>query len=478
MKYQKINSIHIEKLKKIVGEKNVLTQKEDLLPFGQDETSEIFSLPEVVVKPSSTQEVSQILSLAWKNRIPVTPRGGGTGLSGGAIPLKGGILLSLERMNHILEIDPENWVAVVEAGVITRVLQEELEKQGLFYPISPSSRDSCTLGGNVAESAGGANVIKYGGTKNYVLGLTFVLPSGEVIKWGGKLLKDVVGYDLIGLLTGSEGTLGIITEIILRVLPLPPKRIDLLIGFRKVEDLLKSVREILREGIVPANLEFMDRETIKILSQTTEEEFPFPEADAHLLVEVDGERKENLEPLVEKIGEICLQKGAEDVLIAEERRGQERLWKSRRMIRENLKKVSAVIADEDVAVSRDKILPLLKKVEKLKNKYSLRVCSFGHLGDGNIHINILKFDTPDNLWKERLPLFVKELFGFVKEVGGSISGEHGVGITKLPYLPLVFEEEKIRLLRGIKKVFDSRGILNPGKIFEGGSNARKGCRKD
>jgi len=464
--YKKVTPKIIERLKKIVGEINVLLDESTKDTFSHDETTGLKHPPDVVVRPHTAEEIVKILSIANQEKIPVTPRGGGTGLSGGAVPVYGGIVLSTQNMNKILEIDRDNLMAVVEAGVVTGELGREVEKYGLFYPINPASLDSCTIGGNIAEATAGANTVKYGTTRNYVCGLEAVLPTGKVIKIGGKLVKNATGYALMHLLIGSEGTLAVITKVILRLIPLPEKKVNLLFPFGDLISCSNAIRQIIKSKIVPTTLDFMDRGCIKACEEFLKREFPFNQAKVHLLIELDGSKKDNLENDYIKIGEICSENGALDALIAEDHPTQERLWRARKNVREALMFVSPVIDEEDVVVPRDELTHLLKEIEEISKKYSLPIVNYGHPGDGNVHVNILKKNIDDRMWEEVVPKAVKDIFELTISLGGMISGEHGVGITKKKYLSLAIDNIQIELMRKIKKTFDPNNILNPGKIFE------------
>lgn len=464
--YRKVTSEIIERLKEIVGETDILTEEMDKESYSHDETTCLKHLPEVVVRPKSTDEVAKILSLANREKISVTPRGGGTGLSGGAIPIFGGIVLSLERMNKILEVDTDNLMVTVEPGVITGELGREVEKYGLFYPINPASLDSCTIGGNVAESTAAANTVKYGSTKDYVCGLEVVLPTGEVIKMGGKLVKNATGYKLMNLLIGSEGTLAAITRVIVRLLPLPSVKVNLLVPFSDLILCSKAIRQIIKSKMTPTILDFMDSECIKACEKFLKRELPFNQAKVHLLIEIDGNKKDSFEDTYIKIGEICAENEALDILVAEDRPTQERLWEARQNIREALMSLSPIIDEEDVVVPRDELTHLLEGLEKVSKKYCLPIVNYGHPGDGNVHANILKRDIDDNEWREVIPRMVKDIFELTLSLGGMISGEHGIGITKKRYLPLAIDSTQIELMRKIKKIFDPNNILNPGKIFD------------
>jgi len=454
----------IEKLCKIVEKSAVITEKDIMEPYLHDETPGLKGYAEAVVLPSSTDEVSQIMELANRELIAITPRGGGTGLSGGAVP-QGGIVLSLEKLNRILDIDVVNSVAVVEPGVITGTLREEAEKLTLFYPPDPASLDSCTIGGNIAEDAGGAQTLKYGTTKNYVLGLEVVLPTGEVIFTGGKLRKNATGYELMHIFIGSEGTLGVVTKAILKLIPAPKYRVDLLIPFTEFGNLSRTVLDILhKHGILPAALEFMESKAIKASEQHTGEKLPFPEAKALLLVELDGNDSDLLAKQYEVIGEAALNNDAIDVLVAEDERRRADLWRARRVISEALKSTGEV-AHEDVVVPRGEIPGLLKYIEQLESTHGLPIAVYGHIGDGNLHVNILKHDIPDDVWQQRLPALVHALYSKVVSVGGKISGEHGIGLAKRQYLSMSVSPEEITLMRNMKKMLDPNNILNPGKVL-------------
>lgn len=463
--YQKVDDVIIEKLIDIVGEKNILINSDDKEPYSHDETTGLKSMPEIVVKVENATEISNILSLANEMKVPVTPRGAGTGVSGGSVPIHGGILLSLEKMNKILEIDMDNLMAVVEPGVITGDIHREAEKRGLFYPPDPASIDTCSIGGNVAECAGGPRAVKYGVTKDYICGLEAVIPTGEIIHCGGKLVKNVTGYDLIGLLTGSEGTLAIITKIILKLLPLPKIRVNLLVPFDDLAAASKTVFEIIQHKIIPTVIEFMDKESIQACEKLLERKLPFSQAGAHLFIELDGDRKEYVQEDYEILGEICLKNGALDVLVADNKPTQDKLWESRRIVPEALKAISSIIGKADVVIPRAEIPPFIKSIGGISKKYNISIACFGHVGDGNVHVNILKKELTDEEWQEISPQVFTEVMKKAVSLGGMISGEHGIGIAKKEYLPLALQETEIDLMKKIKGVFDPNNILNPGKIF-------------
>jgi len=465
MRYNQVNGDIIIKLGSIVGEKYILTIDDDKEPYSHDETLHHKFMPGVVVKPGNTSEVSAIMKLAASERIPVTPRGAGTGLSGGALPVCGGILLSLERFNSILEIDEENLMAVTQPAVITGQLQKAVEEKGLFYPPDPASLDSCSIGGNIAENAGGARAFKYGVTRHYLCGLEVVWPNGEVSRLGGKVIKDVSGYDLMHLLCGSEGTLAVITEITLRLLPKPKFQTDLLIPFSSIEDAVKATNAVIRQRIIPTTMEFMEHKAILAAEELLEKKAPYREAEAHLLVQLDGEEREELQQIYEKIGEIVSDHGALDVLVAEDRSSQDRLWEIRRSISEALTAKSPIREREDVVVPKSMIPRLFQELDLLQKKYSTEIVSFGHIGDGNIHVNILKGGSDTVLWQKVLPELLGEMFAKVVELGGTISGEHGIGYVKKKYLPLAVDGPAIAAMMAIKRSLDPNNILNPEKIF-------------
>ncbi len=462
--YSKVNPRILDLLFKIAGKDFVSTDTETLDKFSRDETEDLSFPPEVVVKPSSAQQISEILKLANEHLIPVYTRGGGTGLSGGALAVHGGIVISMERFNRILEIDKENFQATVEAGVITQVFQEELEKEGLFYPVDPASRGSCFIGGNIAECSGGPRAAKYGVTRNYVLALEFVTPEGEIIFTGSRTIKNVTGYSLAQLLTGSEGTLGIITKIVFRVLSLPEFKKILLIAFSSVNDCISSVSEIYRSGVNPAALEFLEKAAIKAAESQLSKVFPNSDAEAQLLIEIDGNDEEQLNTEVGKIAETVEKFNPVDIILAEDRSKMEELWALRRSVGEAVKSISTY-KEEDTVVPRAKMPEVLEGVRRITGKYGIRAICYGHAGDGNLHVNILKDNLPDEFWNNNIKTAVKEIFELTVSLGGTISGEHGIGYSQKEYLPIALSKEEINLSKKIKKVFDPNGILNPGKIF-------------
>ena len=464
--YKKIDNETLQQLRGILGDGNLLTPQDDLDTYAHDEVAELWHLPEAVARVQSTEQVSEILKLAQEKRFPVTPRGAGQGLSGGAVPVFGGLVLSLEKMDRILEIDEENLMVSVEPGMITGNLHREVEAAGLFYPPDPASLDSCSIGGNIAENAGGPRAIKYGVTKDYVNGLQAVLPSGEVMELGAKVMKNVTGYNLIQLLTGSEGTLAVITRILLRLLPQPEQRVDLLVPFNDFQAAGQSVSDIIKARIVPVALEFMERDSVLAVEKLIEKEVPFREAAAHLLITLDGNDKNQIDRDYERIGEICLGNGAVDVLVADNPQMRDRLWETRKLIIEALQNLSPqhIMDTQDIVVPRTQLPQLLPRIKEIGDRYQLPVINFGHAGDGNVHVNIIK-DVDEELWKTQAPKAAAEVYRLAVSLGGMVTGEHGIGLTRKSFLSLGVDQAQIRMMRGIKEDFDPTGILNPGKIF-------------
>jgi len=457
----------IKRLEDISGEKHVLTDEESLDKYSRDETMGLQAFPDVVVKVGSSGEVSKILRLAGEYSIPVTPRGLGTGLSGGCLPAQGGIVVSMERMNQVLDIDQENLMAVTEPAVITAELHRAVEEQGLFYPPDPASLESCSIGGNVAEGSGGPRAVRYGTTKDYVCGLEAVLPTGEVINTGNKVVKDVTGYNLTQLLTGSEGTLAILTRIILRLIPKPRMKVDLLAPFDDLSAAAKTVSALLQEKIVPTAIEFMDHPAIELAERYLKRKVVFDTASAHLLIELDGNRKEDFEKAMDVVEEVCKRFGAWDLLVAEPKDAQNRLWEARRCIFEAANRIGGLYETMDVVVPRSRIAELVRRAEAIGETFQLQPLCVGHAGDGNVHVLYFNGERMEKeKWSQEIKKATHSLYRCTLEMGGKITAEHGIGLTRKPYLSLDFSETQIDLLRGIKKVFDPRGILNPGKIFD------------
>jgi glycolate oxidase len=469
-KYQTVSPSILQQIIQIVGERYVIyDQPEKMAAYSRDEIADpgFAHMPEVVVKPASAAEISEIMKLANREHIPVTPRGAGSGLSGGAVPLYGGIVLSVERMNHILEVDKENLVVVVEPGVVTNEINNLLKDDGLFYAGYPMSVESCYVGGNVAENAGGGKAIKYGVTGRYILGLEVVLPTGEIVELGGKRVKDVVGYDLIHLMVGSEGTLGIFTKIIIKLLPLPTAKADLLVLFKDARAAMSTVPLIMRNGrIIPTAIEFMDQLSVQTTCKYLNEELPYEKAGAMLLIEVDGNSEEQVEQEFETIGKLCEENGALEVYVALNHTTQERVWAVRRNIAEAFKVYSPIQSLEDIVVPISHIPDILPELDKLSARFPVVIPCYGHAGDGNLHVTLVKKpELPMEEWQDVEHQVLVELYKITAKMGGTISGEHGVGSKRKEFMPLIMSPELIQLQRQIKQVFDPQEILNPGKIF-------------
>ncbi|HSJ53459.1 MAG TPA: FAD-linked oxidase C-terminal domain-containing protein [Anaerolineae bacterium] len=468
--YGMVTAEIVAELHEIVGAQGVIYgQPERMLSYSHDEVAgeEHAHLPDVVVKPETAAQVAAVIRLANRERIPVTPRGGGTGLSGGAVPVRGGIVLSVERMNRILEVDHENMAITVEPGVVTNEINQEGQKFGLFYAGYPMSLESCFVGGNVAENAGGGRAIKYGVTGRYVLGLEVVLPTGEIVQLGGKRVKDVTGYDLLHLMVGSEGTLGIFTRITLRLLPTPAARAVLLVPFADVATAIAAVPRVMTLGhLLPASVEFMDRLSVETAYRFLGEGLPHSNVGAMLLVEVDGNSQEQVEAEYEAVAELCLEAGALDVYVGNTADTERKMWRPRQNLAEAFKAISPVQSLEDVVVPLAQIPALMPELERLSQEYGVLIPCYGHAGDGNLHATPLKRpETSLDEWHARLPALLADLYKVVARLGGTISGEHGVGSKRAAYLPLVMDPVLIELQRRIKAVFDPLNILNPDKIF-------------
>jgi glycolate oxidase len=458
---------HIETFQSIVGEKYVFVDEEVLSNYAHDETEDLHFLPDVVVKPGSAEEISAVLKICNQFKIPVTPRGAGTGLSGGALPHLGGVLLSVERLNKIIKVDERNLQVITEPGVITEVLQEAVKAKGLFYPPDPSSRGSCMIGGNIAENSGGPKAVKYGVVKDYVLNLEVVLASGEIIWTGANVLKNATGYNLTQLIVGSEGTLGIVTKAVLRLIPLPKYDILMLVPFKSPENACAAVSSIFMAGYTPSAMEFMERDAIE-WSMRYIDNCIVPMTDdtqAHLLIEVDGNDMDVLMKEIEGISEVGMNFDCGDILFADDAQQKAELWKLRRRVGEAVKSHS-VYKEEDTVVPRAELPVLLSGIKQLEKKYGFKSVCYGHAGDGNLHVNIIKGNLSDEDWNGSLKVGIKEIFELVKELGGTISGEHGIGLVQKEYLPIVFDSVQMRLMKEIKKIFDPNNILNAGKIFD------------
>ncbi len=458
----------VETLKNSLGPQIISTESIDLQDYSHDYTEDLSFPPQVVARPTTVEEVSRILVFCNENRIPVTPRGAGTGLSGGSLPVNGGVSLSMEKFNKILKIDEENFQATVESGVINETFQQAVKDRGLFYPPDPASKGSCFLGGNIAHSSGGPKALKYGTTKDYVLNLEVVLPNGDIIWTGADTLKNSTGYNLTQLMIGSEGTLGVVTKIVFKLLPLPQHDLLMLASFKHIEDACKAVPNFFTNGTSPSALELMERNAVEFtLKHSPEIQFDIDEkAGAYLLIEVDGNDLDQLFKDCEAINEVLEQHNVLNVQFADSAEQKEKLWKIRRSIGEKVKSHS-IYKEEDTVVKRANLPELLVGVKQLGAAYGFESVCYGHAGDGNLHINILKGDMTDERWNgDHLEEGIRKIFRLCKKLGGTISGEHGIGLVQRKYLNEVLEPIHIELMKGIKNVFDPKGILNPGKIWE------------
>ncbi len=456
-----LNQAILDQLKTICGTQHVTTEKADLICYSYDATQRQF-LPDVVVHPANSSEISAIMKLANDYKVPVFPRGAGSGFTGGSLPTSGGIVMGLSRLDRIIEIDEENLVATVEPGVVTEDFQKAVEKVGLFYPPDPASLKVSTLGGNVAECAGGPRCVKYGVTKDYIIGLEIVTPTGDIIKTGGPTMKGVVGYDLTKLICGSEGTLAVISKIIIKLLPKPEAKKTMLVLFDSIDGAAQAVSAIIRGKIIPTTLEFMDGRTLECVRNATGLEVP-DTANAVLIIEVDGDR-EFLDKQAEKIANIIKPLGVVETRIAETPAESEALWQIRRSVSASLRRVNPDKFNEDICVPRSKVPDMIRKIDKISDTYGIPIVNFGHAGDGNIHVNVM-IDSKVPGQSEKAEKAIEEVFAGALELGGTMSGEHGVGIMKAPFIEMELSRTSIDYMKTIKKALDPNNILNPNKMF-------------
>jgi glycolate oxidase len=463
-----VNKINLEILGAIiaiVGDEFAVTTRAELNKYSHDETEDLHYYPEVVVKPGSVEEIAALMKLCNQYLVPVTPRGAGTGLSGGALPVCGGIVLAMERFNKVLAIDEQNLQAIVEPGVITEEFMDAVAARGLLYPVDPASKGSCFIGGNVSHGSGGPRVVKYGTIREYILNLEVVLPSGEIIWTGANTLKYASGYNLTQLMIGSEGTLGIITKIVVKLIPRPTVDALLLASFNSNEAACLAVSAIFRAGIVPSALEFMERKGIEWVIIHDSINFDLKEdAKAFLLIEVDGTNPDVIFTDCEKINQVLEEHGCTEVLFADTSAQKEELWRMRRTMAVSVKS-NSIYKEEDTVVPRASLPQLIRGIKEIGLKYGFESVCYGHAGDGNVHANIIKGKMSDWDWEHRLKDGIKEIFELTVSLGGTISGEHGIGLVQKSFMPIKYTETHFALWRGIKNVFDKNGILNPGKIF-------------
>lgn len=465
MSFNKIDKELLEQLIELIGMDNVVIQQAELEQYSKDETEDLQFYPEVVVKPVSAEQISLLLKICNKHSIPVTARGGGTGLSGGALPVFGGVLLSLERLNKIIDIDERNFQATLETGVITQVFIDAVAERGLLYPVDPSSKGSCFMGGNIAHGSGGPRVIKYGTIREYVLNLEVVLPDGEIIWTGANTLKNASGYSLTQLMIGSEGTLGIITKIVVKLIPKPAFDVLMMASFPTNEQACSAVSAIFKTGITPSALEFMERQGVEWVIEYDHIAFDLKEsAAAFLLIEVDGNNMDMLFSDCEKINEVLESNGCLEVLFADTAAQKDDLWRIRRVMPVSVKS-NSIYKEEDTVVPRAELPKLIYGIKEIGYKFGFKSICYGHAGDGNLHVNIIKMDMSDEDWSNKLKEGIREIFELTVSLGGTISGEHGIGLVQREFMTIKFSESHLNLMRGIKQVFDPNGILNPGKIF-------------
>ncbi len=467
MTFSKIQGADEDYFRSVVGEENARLDEEQLARCSSDQTEDLYYTPEMVVQPGTAEEISQILRYCSEQNIPVTPRGAGTGLSGGALAVYGGVSLDMKRLNRIINLDKRNLQVITEPGVITQELQEYVKTAGLMYPPDPASRGSCFIGGNVSENSGGPRAVKYGVVKDYVLNMEVVLPTGEIMWTGANVLKNATGYNLTQLMVGSEGTLAVITKIVLRLVPAVKHDLLMLVPFRSAEQACEAVNAIFLRGVVPSAMEFMERDAIEWAMQYVQQSaVPLPQdIQAHLLIEVDGNNLDQLYAEMEVISEAVQQYDIDDILFADSHEQKEMLWNLRRKVGEAVKS-NSIYKEEDTVVPRAELPELLKIIKRIGKENGFHSVCYGHAGDGNLHVNIVKQDMSDEDWTNKLPMGIRELFKEVVRLGGTISGEHGIGLVQKDYMDIAFSETQMNIMKNIKKIFDPNGILNPGKLWD------------
>lgn len=462
--YKAFTANDLEALQKICGVERVIPRECIGEDYSHDELAGIHNFPDVLVKAVSTQEVSEIMKYASANNIPVTPRGSGTGLVGGSVALCGGIMLDLTLMNHFLELDEENMTLTLEPGVLLMDVGKYVEEAGLFYPPDPGEK-TATIGGNINTNAGGMRAVKYGVTRDYVRGLEVVLPNGNIMELGGKVVKNSSGYSLKDIIVGSEGTLGIVTKAILRLLPLPKHKISLLVPFPDLPSAISAVPSVIRASSIPTAVEFMEREVILAAEEFLARKFPDNSSDAYLLLTYDGASKEELDIAWEEAANICLECGALDVFISNTQERNESIWSARGAFLEAIKASTSEMDECDVVVPRRHVAEFVLYSHALQKKHNIRVRSFGHAGDGNLHIYVLRDELDEKSWEEKLAAVFADLYSKAETLGGKVSGEHGIGYAKKPYLSDSLSSDEKAVMAGIKAAFDPANILNPGKLF-------------
>jgi glycolate oxidase len=465
MNFNKLTPEIIEELKAILPEERLFFQKESLQKYSHDETEDLSFYPEAAALPESAEEVSALVKLCNNHLIPITPRGAGTGLSGAALPVFGGLVISMERMNKLIKIDERNLQVYVEPGLITEELIDAVAEKGLLYPVDPASKGSCFIGGNISHGSGGPQVVKYGTIREYVLNLQVVLPTGEIIWTGANTLKFASGYNLTQLMIGSEGTLGIVTQAVLKLIPKPQQDMLLMASFPSNESACEAVSAIFRAGQTPSAVEFMERKGVEWVIEHDNMTYDLQDnVAAFLLIQVDGNSQDELFNQCEVINEVLEANGCFDVLLADTAGQKEALWNLRRTMAVSVKS-NAVYKEEDTVVPRAELPQLIKGIKEIGNRYGFESVCYGHAGDGNLHVNIIKTSMSDEDWKNKLPAGIEEIFKLTVALGGTLSGEHGIGYVQKNYMPIMFSEVHLSIMRGIKKVFDPNNIMNPGKVF-------------
>lgn len=465
MEYTKITSAILAAIQNAIGATNVFVDDESLANYAHDETEDLKYFPEVVVKPNDTASVSALLKICNEYKVPVTPRGGGTGLSGAALPIFGGVLLSMEKFKSIIDIDTDNLQATVEPGVITEEFMNAVAEKGLLYPVDPSSKGSCFIGGNVAHGSGGPRVVKYGTIREYILNLEIVLANGDIIWTGANTLKYASGYNLTQLMIGSEGTLAVVTKIVTKLIPAVSQQVLMLGSFATNEEACAAVSAIFRAGITPSAVEFMERKGVEWVIQFDDIKFDLKDGvNAFLMIEFDGDDLDTIFKDCEKVNMVLEEFSCTEVLFADTTQQKEEIWRMRRTMAESVKS-NSVYKEEDTVVPRAALPKLINGIKEIGTKYGFESVCYGHAGDGNLHINIIKAGMSDEDWKNNLKHGITEIFELTTALGGTISGEHGIGLVQKDYMPIKYSEIHFNLMRGIKAVFDPNGILNPGKIM-------------
>ncbi|MGB0427993.1 MAG: FAD-binding oxidoreductase [Flavobacteriales bacterium] len=449
-----------------LSDNQIIEIKSEQKPYAKDETEDLEFYPDLVLIAKTTLEVSQVAKYCNEQQLPLTVRGAGTGLSGGALPVCGGVVLSLEKMNQVVDFDEENFQITVETGIINEELRQIVEAKGLFYPPDPASKGSCTIGGNIAFNSGGPKALKYGVTSHYILNLEVVLADGSIVWTGANTLKNSTGYNLTQLVVGSEGTLAIATKAVLKLIPKPKHQVLLLASFTDSEWACRKVSEIFHLGITPSAIEFLERDAIEwtLNFLDLDADRLKPETQAQLLIELEGNELEHLQEEAERVAELLDENVCNELFFADNAREKDQLWEIRRKVGEAVKS-NSIYKEEDTVVPRSKLPALLKKVKQLGHTYGFRSVCYGHAGDGNLHINIVKEDLSDKQWNEELPQAIRQLFEFVCSIGGTISGEHGIGLVQKNYMDIAFNPKAIDIQRQIKNCLDPKGILNPKKMF-------------